>query len=390
MDENEDLNEIAFIKRTTAGYTGPVIHNDFHTGLKTYQEFREAFRSTCQLAFLDGTYIDELHFNEINIERIVKLFQSTPITTDRLQTKQIYLNPDVWHEVVESPKEPLTKSLQVVISKNKLFLSELLSITKDGKSALILRVTSFGDEKAVDSAQSTSQVLDTLILNNDLQSLKQINEMSKLYTDFSIHEYFLPYGFDLESAVLLFRYDTSNVRHVNYYGELEEPKKQYELLSEQYIPTIYKIVYSPEIFESHFHFCEGIASIYKLSSNPKRSKFGEGFGISVSELASYLKKINEDKYISKFEETLYANNDFGMPFMHFPLSQRNLIYSQLSNLEKDPHNFLLAYDVFKLISLVQVKEDQAEHKNETQQGNGKDTEEENKDKKNNNSKDKYK
>lgn len=352
-----DKDALVKIKRTTAGFKGEIKHDDWSVNLRSFKEIREAFCATCQQSLLDGKYIDELHKIKIDIDKLQKEFSSIPITTDRLQTENIFLNPDIWHILVESNKERLFKNFQLVKDKKNdvVFFSELLSIVEN-PSALILRISTFKNNPEGKDAEIISTNLDNLILRNDITSLNDITNISKKYNDFSIHEYYLPYGLNgLKNAILLYRYDTSDVEHINYYCKEIYPKREIDLFNQQYIPTIYKIVYPDKLAQPHFHFSEGVASIYKLASNPKYSKPGDGYGIGIEQLLEYLIKIKTNNYDSSIEENLYQDNDFGMPFRHFPDDQFNKVLTNISHLNDNPHDFLVAYKTFDSIDKINDK-----------------------------------
>ncbi len=347
-----DKDALKEIKRITAGFKGKVKHKDMSANLTTLEEIRESFCSTCQQFFLDGKYIDRLPKIKIDRSDIQKEFSTNPITTDRLQNENILLNPEIWHYLVETKKERLLKDFQIVSDEknNVFYFSELLTVES---KALILRISKFNDGAYEKDAEKSSRHLEKLIVQNDLYSLSVLADFSEDFPDFSIHEYFLPYGLSrLESAVLLYRYDTSAKEHMNYYNQKKLPKREFDLYNQQFIPTVYKEVYPAKLAEPHFHFCEGVSSIYKLSSNPKHSKCGDGFGIGVKELCNYLIKIGFDKYKNSDEEELYQNNDFGMPFKHLSGNQFLKVLESVVDLENEPHDFLKAYGVFDSIDKI--------------------------------------
>ena len=349
-----DKDAMIEIKRTTAGFQGEIKHDDWTVDLRSFKEIRESFCATCQQLLLDGQYIVELLIIEFDKHRLQKEFFSTPITTDRLQTETILLNPDIWHILVESNKERLFNNFQLVKDKKNdvVYFSELLSVGKN-PGALILRISTFKNNPEGKDAEIISSNLDNLIMTNDITSLNDITEISKKYKDFSIHEYYLPYGLNgLKDAILLYRYDTLDVKHVNYYCEERYPEKEIDLYNQQFIPTIYKLVYPDRLAQPHFHFCEGVASIYKLASNPKHSKPGDGYGIGVDQLLEYLIKIKTKDYTSSKEENVYLNNDFGMPFRHLPDDQFKDVLTNISHLNANPHNFSTAYKTFDSIDKI--------------------------------------
>lgn len=351
------------IKRVTAGYDieKDVEHGDTSENLKTTEEFREAFRATCQELLLDGNYIYELPNLKINTKAIKEKFKKVDLTEDRIQKKNILLDPDIWHTLVESEKTRVIKEQNISgdVLGTFLYYGELFAVNSN--NALILRFSKFENPKSkinkndpeIASRELFKFFAPVSSLKDCLKVLDVLTDISEEYKDFSIHEYFLPYGVSeegLENAVLLYRYDTSNKTHVNYYGDINPPLKKHDLDTEQFIPTVYKKVYPDKLTGPHFHFCEGISSIYKLSDNKKYSKVGDGYGIGIKHLRNYLKKIRFGEYENIQEEELYQKNDFGMPFHNREASSLSKMVRTLEILRKNPHDFRTAYDLFDKIS----------------------------------------
>ena len=135
---------------------------------------------------------------------------------------------------------------------------------------------------------------------------------------FSIHEYLLPDGYvdekSLETAVLLFR--TERVYNLTGDGIAH---------NNWGLPKYYEMIYPKTLTNQrvgkqlHFHFSEGVGSIYKLddvSDNKNKNNFSSGYAIPLSNIHSYIKKIYFSEYDSRQEHDFYLKNDFGLHFLY--------------------------------------------------------------------------
>lgn len=301
--------------------------------IQTQEDARTLFRMAAQEAELSSSdeYIEVFpNLGEQSIKTLRKTFKSLRIETDRLQKRNIMITPELWHTLVENEKELVSslflkksidyKSGQILFSQifklnNLENLDQTVSHRKNC-DAVILRTIQFDflnssknyENKKIKkfnkrNLEKYSQNLDLFFNSVNGKYFNDIYNIADNCLDFSIHEYYLPYGFSeegLEKAVLLMRYDHCSETHKNssllkYYSKLFQPK----------------------LSEPHFHFNEGFGQIYKLLTKKGNNNFGSGFAIGVPELCAYLDKLKELSTLPDEERKFWESNDFGMPFLKF-------------------------------------------------------------------------
>ena len=299
--------------------------------LKKQEDTRSLYRMAAQE--LDASPTDEYlevfpNIGKTDLYALRKKFAKLKIKNDRLQQRNIMITPEMWHTLVEATKEVLTDNTfktsidlatgQMVFSellrvKNLETLDDTISHRKDC-DALILRTIQFDFLNTPEDYESgkikkytkkelkkSSRSFERFLRAATKQDFDAIYEMAENCLNFSIHEYYLPYGFNkygLERAVLLLRYDHCFERHKN-----------------SVMPKYYDLFYPTSVEEPHFHFNEGFGQIYKLLTSSGQGNFGSGYAIGLSNLYAYLGILNNLGDLPNEKRKFIENNDFGMPFL---------------------------------------------------------------------------
>ena len=304
----------------------------------TQEDARTLFRMAAQEADLSSTdeYIEVFpNLGKIEEHCARRDFRATQISTDRLQQRNIMLSPELWHTIVENTKTPLTDRIlrkSVDRSKGQILFSQIFKLSnletldntiahRKDCDALILRTiqmdflnTSENYEKKriktfkKEDMRKYSREFDAFIEAADGRLFNDIYKIADCCLDFSIHEYYLPFGLSTEGlrkAVLLMRYDHCSDKHKN-----------------SALPKHYSLVYDAALSEPHFHFNEGFGQIYKLLTRNGQGNFGAGFAIGLPSLNAYLNKLQTLKDMPAATKKLWLQNDFGMPFLAIAKQER--------------------------------------------------------------------
>ena len=259
-------------------------------------------------------YVNEPRQFKIDKKQQDNIF-TVAVSTDRHQNKNILLSPELWHMVMETPKQKIGNDrFRMKIDRNNLRVNfaRLSAKTLDNDEKITLPVMTTIQFDFNHNAQGRFEFVKYMCeaqnkFKNLLSSKKSFNyidelvEISKKTQNFSIHEYYLPDGITtnaLSNATLLMRYDRCEAKHKN--GS---------------IPKLYKAVFPDYVEEPHFHFNCGFGGIYKLTNEKETNMVGVGYAIGASGLHDYLQKLQTGEYKDKEEQELYLNNDFGMPFL---------------------------------------------------------------------------
>ena len=270
----------------------------------------------------------------------VSNFISSSLNTDRLQKNNVLLSSELWRQVTLAPKTNISNGcFQKTVDEDlkRLNFSELSAVTHNAGQTIshpTLTTIQF-DFKQMSSDEAknlneTSQFyFDTLFSKYATDNSPYALYNTAAHTlDFSIHKYYLPNGINpqqTDDACLLFRYDHCSAKHKN--GAM---------------PPLYKNVYPDFVEEPHFHFTSGFGSIYKLNNKNEGHTFGVGYAIGVSGLKDYIGKILSKDYSSEEEQTLYTENDFGMPFLSMLKEEKYMeliqVYEGLDTLQQSYEN----------------------------------------------------
>ncbi len=333
ITEEELLEE--FKKLEAKGEIGLTHLKNYMTGkVENQEDARTLFRMAAQEGYFSDNddYIEVFPNlgNTTTKQKILKDFKSVRIKNDRLQKQNIMLTPELWHTLVENKKELITNRLlkrTIDLNNGQLLFSQVFKLNnlehldtsidfRENCDALILRTiqfdflntsTSYDNKKIKKFGTRTvskySREFDAFIESADDDNFNSLYDLANRCKDFSIHEYYLPYGLNkegLEKAVLLMRYDHCSERHKN-----------------SSLLKYYSMVYDPALSEPHFHFNEGFGQIYKLLTKSGQGNFGSGFAISASALHAYLNKLKNLKSLPAETRKFWKSNDFGMPFLKF-------------------------------------------------------------------------
>lgn len=321
LDKLENNGELG------VGYLKKVISSD----IQNQMDARSLFRMAAQEGEFSDTdvYLETFpNLPSIDYLDIRRKFETYAINRGRLQQKNIMITPEMWHILVENPKDCISgKFMKKTVDKGRgqIMFSQLFALPnlesldssiahRKNCDALILRTIQFDffnvstdyEEKTEkrftkEEVQNLSRYYDNFIRDADETMFNNIYKIAEDCLDFSIHEYYLPYGFSLQglkNAVLLMRYDHCSDKHIN-----------------SVLPKYYNSAYNNSITQPHFHFNEGLGQIYKLLTKNGQGNFGSGFAIGAPDLVGYLNKLTGKKELTGQERSLILNNDFGMPFL---------------------------------------------------------------------------
>lgn len=310
-----------------AGYVKKLMGSE----LRKQEDARSLFRMAAQEIDADVTdeYLEVFpNLGKIDKDAVRKKFAKLKIKSDRLQQRNIMLTPEMWHILVESPKEPLTENVfktSVDLTTGQVVFSELLKVGNLEKldssishrqdcDALVLRTIQFDFLNTPEDYESgkikkftkkelkkSSRQFEKFLRAATKQNFEEIYAMADSCLNFSIHDYYLPYGFSkegLERAVLLMRYDHCYEKHKN-----------------SIMPKYYDLFFSSSVEEPHFHFNEGFGQIYKLLTTSGQGNFGSGYAIGLSNLYAYLGILNNLNSLPSERRKFVETNDFGMPFL---------------------------------------------------------------------------
>jgi hypothetical protein len=309
------------------------LKNQMTSKVETQEDARTLFRMAAQEGFFSDTddYIEVFpNLGRITIRKAIKDFMSVRIKNDRLQKRNIMLTPELWHTLVENKKELVTDRIlkkTIDVHSGQILFSQVLKLNnleqldnsidfRTNCDALILRTIQFDflntstnyDNKKIKkfgkrTVKKYADEFEAFFEAIDVNHFNNIYKLAENCKDFSIHEYYLPYGLSkegLEKAVLLTRYDHCSEKHKN-----------------SSLLKYYSMTYDPALSEPHFHFNEGFGQIYKLLTKSGQGNFGSGFAISVPALCSYLNKLKNLKNLPADARKFWKSNDFGMPFLKF-------------------------------------------------------------------------
>jgi len=298
LDDLEKRGEIGF------EYLKKIIPSE----IQSQEDARSLFKMVAQEANFSDTdeYIETFpHLPPINHSEIKRKFENYAITRGRLQNRNIMISPEMWHTLVENSKKCITsKYLKKTVDKNKgqIMFSQLFTLPnletlddtishRKNCDALILRTIQFdffnfsndyeeGSLKKIHQIDTLklSWFYDAFIKSANQNSFNNIYEIAEKCLDFSIHEYYLPFGFSFEGlkkAVLLMRYDHCRDKHIN-----------------SILPKYYGSAFKPSVSDPHFHFNEGFGQVYKLLTKKGQANYGSGFAIGIPELVTYLNKLS--------------------------------------------------------------------------------------------------
>ena len=292
---------------------------------------RSLFRMTAQEGSFSSSdeYLETFpNLPPFNYANTIRKFQNYVITRNRLQHRNIMITPEMWHTLVENQKVSITSNffkktvdpIRGQIMFSQLFMLPNLEVLDSSIShrkdcyGLILRTIQFDflnsssdyeDGKSIKfkeaDLENMAKNYDLFIKCADQTAINNIYDIAEKCFDFSIHEYYLPYGFSLSGlnkAVLLMRYDHCRDKHKN-----------------SVLPKFYDKVYTPSVVQPHFHFNEGFGQIYKMLTKNGQGNFGSGFAIGLPDLIAYLNDLKALDTLPKQDQKLLSNNDFGMPFL---------------------------------------------------------------------------
>ncbi len=329
FEKLEAKGEIGF------GYLRKIIPSE----IQNQKDARTLFRMIAQQGeFSDSDeYIESFpNLSATNESEIRRKFSNYVLTRERLQRKNILITPEIWHTLVENPKECMSGRFlkkSVDYSRMQITFSQIYKLPNlenlDGSishrnncDALILRTIQFdflNDSNTYDEGvahrlrkidvERMSRYFSAFMSLADERYINNIYEIAECCLDFSIHEHYLPYGFSaegLKKAVLLMRYDHCSDRHIN-----------------SILPKYYNMTYANSVALPHFHFNEGLGQVYKLLTKDGKENFGSGFAISVPDLVGYLNQLKAAKSLPQQERDLLLNNDFGMPFLNLMCKDSN-------------------------------------------------------------------
>lgn len=287
---------------------------------------------------IDCQYHNEQNQVDITKSKFKKFLRET-LNTDRIQKNNVLLSCDLWRNSMMARKRHIGSGYfqrSVNPALHRINYSEL-SITRSQstpKSAVLTTIqfdfdknpdhTMFPLRLTQEALADFEKIFHDLSTDSHVDALFRTADMAR---DFSIHQYWLPYGLDkknMSSASLLLRYDHCNFKHKN--GSM---------------PRLYKEVYPEYVEEPHFHFNMGFGSIYKLSNDSGVHNYGVGYAIGVTGLKNYLKKLVNDSFDNESQRKLYNENDFGMPFLYILKSSRG--ESKIDEILHGLDKLLLAY-----------------------------------------------
>ena len=321
LDKLDKRGELGF------GYLKKIIPSE----IQNQKDARSLFRMVAQ----EGNFSDSDEYIEtfpivqtLKHGELGRRFSNYTLTRERLQRRNVLITTEMWHVLVENPKECISGKFlkkSVDYGKEQITFSQLFKLAnlenidesishRENCDALILRTIQFdflNDSKMYEEGrpmrlnkselQKMSAYYDKFLMLADEQYINNIYEIADNCWDFSIHEYYLPYGFSregLKNAVLLMRYDHCSDRHIN-----------------SILPKYYNMSYSTSVTLPHFHFNEGLGQVYKLLTKDGQGNFGSGFAISVPDMIGYLNQLKVARTLPQQERDLLLNNDFGMPFL---------------------------------------------------------------------------
>lgn len=289
-----------------------ITNNDF----ENQADINSAYDSLIETSYpeLNANYINEVPENNSNRANKIKIksFLYFNLNTDRLQQKNILLTSALQYKLLTCKKRIMSIGLynrSIDTTKKVCNYSYLLKgiINQNEKDVVVYFVNTiqfnYKNAKSTYIHSLTKQQVvnfEKLFYSNEPARINEILFLADKVDNFSIHQYFLPYGLEsntITDAVLLYRCDHTDAKHINYNSS-----------NNNTAPVSYTALYPPYVEYPHFHFTTSFGSIYKLKSNQQSNNFGVGYAIDALQLKEYLiHLLNKDV-------PLYDDFDFGMPF----------------------------------------------------------------------------
>ena len=306
------------------------------TDLTTQEDINDAYDAVIQQYQyeLNARYIDKILKKNMSLfkrSRREFLSRENGIDADRLQTGNYLLTSKLQMDLLTCEKEvqnlwrlpPFRISCDKTLYNFSYLTKGAIKQGEKKVTVYFINTIQFNlENKKKDLSTSIAGKeainLDKVITENNISSIADVVALADRVEEFSFHQYFLPFD-TFDDAILLFRYDHTNKKHINC-----KPINTT-------MPILYNYVYPPFVEEPHFHFTTVFGNIYKLTKHNEDHNNGVGYAIGVSQLKEYLMNLYEASVgtvDAEFEDANFLENDFGMPFLH---NIKNKGYSGISN-----------------------------------------------------------